>query len=170
MAIFYANPRLDYLFGFLGGEPVPTKKDSFKPIKDAVISSENGEEILKDIYQKNPSNRRVKEFQLEISDLAKSVIKENTIKRPFVVEVILSFSITQSRCKEVDIDNLAKSVLDGLTGVAYEDDSQVSCLICNKYVHENNLNSLLIGITKLTKTRKGFGTEIKLISDSIWQV
>lgn len=32
-----------------------------------------------------------------------------------------------------DIDNIAKSVLDALNGVAYIDDKQVYSLTCNKY-------------------------------------
>lgn len=32
-----------------------------------------------------------------------------------------------------DIDNLAKSILDGLNGIAYEDDSQIVSLILAKY-------------------------------------
>lgn len=35
--------------------------------------------------------------------------------------------------KKPDIDNIAKSVLDGLNGVAYEDDKQVVGLTINKY-------------------------------------
>jgi Holliday junction resolvase RusA-like endonuclease len=35
--------------------------------------------------------------------------------------------------KKPDIDNLAKSVLDGLLGVAYKDDSQIFQLTCAKY-------------------------------------
>ena len=35
--------------------------------------------------------------------------------------------------KKPDIDNVIKSVLDGLNGVAYEDDKQVVKLTANKY-------------------------------------
>jgi crossover junction endodeoxyribonuclease RusA len=33
----------------------------------------------------------------------------------------------------MDVDNVAKSVLDGLNGVAYEDDNQVVELLVRKY-------------------------------------
>lgn len=34
--------------------------------------------------------------------------------------------------KKPDIDNIAKSVLDGLNGLAYKDDNQVIGLVCDK--------------------------------------
>ena len=34
--------------------------------------------------------------------------------------------------RRVDVDNLAKPILDALEGVAYEDDSQVTDLLCQK--------------------------------------
>lgn len=38
------------------------------------------------------------------------------------------------RCRVVpDVDNVAKSVLDALNGVAWDDDRAVSCLLINKY-------------------------------------
>ena len=139
---FYSNPKLDYLFGFFGGKPAPTKKDSFKPLKGMTITTEEGK-TLKNIYQKKPSNKSVKEFQSSVAEMAKSVIEDNIIKKS-EVEVILSFSITPKRYKNVDVDNLAKTVLDSLTGIAFEDDAQVSSLICNKFIHENEDNSLFI--------------------------
>ena len=159
---FYSNPKLDFLFGFLGGDPAPTKKDSFKPLKELTVTTNEGE-TLKDIYQKKPSNQKVKEFQATVSEMASSVIGENIIKKS-EVEVILSFSISPGRYKNVDVDNLA-----GLTGVAFEDDSQVSSLICNKFIHENEQNSLFIGITELNEKRKGFVGDIKLFSTSKWE-
>lgn len=35
--------------------------------------------------------------------------------------------------KKPDVDNIAKIILDGLNGVAYEDDAQVTEIICRKY-------------------------------------
>lgn len=156
----YSNPKIDHLFGFLGGEPAPTKKDSFKPLMGLTTTTKDGE-ILKNIYEKKPSNKKVKIFQAKVSELANSAI-EKIIKQPSEVEVVLSFSLTPDRYKSVDLDNLAKTVLDGLTGIAFEDDSQVSSLICNKFIHENKQNSLLIGVTELTEEQGGFVEDIKL--------
>lgn len=41
------------------------------------------------------------------------------------------------RClKKPDVDNIAKIILDGLNGVAYEDDKQVVTLLVKKYYSE----------------------------------
>ena len=39
--------------------------------------------------------------------------------------------------KKPDIDNIIKSILDGLNGLAYEDDSQIVSLTANKYYSDN---------------------------------
>ena len=39
-------------------------------------------------------------------------------------------------CKRPDIDNVAKAILDGLNGLAYEDDKQVCELIIRKFYSE----------------------------------
>ena len=75
--------------------------------------------------------------------------------KPNVVEVVISVSATEKRFKEVDVDNLAKCVLDCLNGIAFEDDSQVVTIICNKNIHEKKLDGILIAITTLTNERKG---------------
>ena len=41
-----------------------------------------------------------------------------------------------SYIKKIDSDNLAKSILDALNGVAYDDDSQVCLLIVQKLYAE----------------------------------
>jgi Holliday junction resolvase RusA-like endonuclease len=48
------------------------------------------------------------------------------------VEVICSFFRENER--RVDVDNLTKLVLDGLNGIAFEDDSQVVLLVASKVV------------------------------------
>lgn len=40
--------------------------------------------------------------------------------------------ICHNRTKKPDLDNIAKSIMDGLNGIAYEDDSQVSFLQIEK--------------------------------------
>ncbi|RZK11042.1 MAG: RusA family crossover junction endodeoxyribonuclease, partial [Flavobacterium sp.] len=60
----------------------------------------------------------------------------------------------------VDVDNLAKCVLDILNGIAFEDDSQVTSLLVNKFIHEMRLNSILIGVTKITELRRGLSTPL----------
>ncbi len=163
---FYQNPRIDFLFGTFGGEPIPTKQDKFKPVEVYGVDEDGNHQPLDDFYVKKPGKDSILRFQEYIKGLAKDVISEDKIiKKPNEVEVILSISITQSRFKEVDIDNLAKFVLDCLNGVAFEDDSQVSSLLCNKHVHPMKENGIFIAITKLSGSNRGFFQDIKLFGE-----
>ncbi len=133
-----------------------------------IQTDENGEEkINRDFYIRKDDTDLIASFKPKIQEYAKSIFNEsNIILKPNEVEVILSISITEKRYKTVDVDNLAKTVLDSLNTIAYEDDSQVSSLIVNKHIHPMKTNGLLIGITKLTKDRKGFGGDIILFTNS----
>ena len=51
--------------------------------------------------------------------------------RPVEGPVSVALSVYVKR--RLDADNIAKSILDGLTGVAYEDDDQVIELLVRKY-------------------------------------
>jgi Holliday junction resolvase RusA-like endonuclease len=166
---FYQNPKIDFLFGFSGGDPAPTKQDKFKPIDVIQIDDNGTEKFLKDFYVRKPDPKSTSLFISNIQTLARKYFNEkNIILKPNEVEVVLSFSIVESRYKVVDIDNLAKVALDSLKTIAFEDDSQVVSLICNKFVHPFKVNSLFIGITKLSDQKKGFMSDIKLFSTTPW--
>lgn len=62
--------------------------------------------------------RETKEFEELIGWCAKSVVKKPT-EKPVKVSIDV-YSKTRA-----DIDNIAKAVMDGLSGVAYVDDRQV---------------------------------------------
>ena len=49
--------------------------------------------------------------------------------------------------KKPDIDKLARSVLDALTGAAYQDDSQVVSLTCRKHYTEDGKTGAWISVT-----------------------
>ena len=167
--IVYQNPKVDFLFGSFGGIQIPTKQDKFKPIEVTGLSPEGIEVILNNCYMKNPESQSILDFNKFIQDLArKSIPEENKIMKPNLIEIILSISMTKNRFNEVDVDNLAKSILDSLNNIAYEDDSQISSLICSKYIHPTTHSSILIGITKLTSENLGFTNEIKLIRGTPW--
>lgn len=111
---------------------------------------------MKDFYLKKPDKDSITKFKEYIQDIAKQNIDDSQkIKMPNDVQVQLSFSVTQKRYHEVDVDNLAKTVLDCLNGIAFDDDCQVSSLIVDKHVHPMKMNGILIAITKITETRKG---------------
>lgn len=166
---FYGNPKIDFLFGLYGGKPIPTKQDKFAPIEVIQINEDGVEEKLNNFYVKKPDIDSVIEFNKSIQDVANKIFNnENIIRKPNEIEVVISISVTEKRFKEVDVDNLSKCVLDSLNKIAYEDDSQVSSLICNKHIHEMKLNAIFIGITKLTEKRKGIQGDIKLFGTKEW--
>ena len=164
--VYQQNPNIDYLFGYFGNEPITTKQDKFVPI-DVIEIDENGNEnILKDFYVKNPSHNTSKKFKDLITSLATDVFKnKEIIKRPQLIEVYLSITMSEKRFKQVDVDNLAKSVLDCFTDIIYEDDSQISNLIVNKRVHPMKVDSIMIGITMLNENRKGLLGNIGLFKE-----
>ena len=164
--IYCKNPKIDLLFGFVGGKPIPTKQESFKPIEMQLINEDGTEDIFNHFYAKNPDKSSILEFHQYFKNLCTNQIGENQIiMKPNLVEVILAVSLTKNRFEEVDVDNLAKTLLDGMKGVIFEDDVQISSLIVNKYVHPLNTNGLLVGITKLGEKNKGFGFDIRLLSE-----
>lgn len=166
MITYTMNPKIDVLFGFYGGKPIPTKQDKFKPLQAFEID-ENGNEIeIKNLYERKRDKNSIQEMKEFVRNSALKAFKEKgIINKPAKVEVILSFSLLERRFKEVDIDNLTKTVLDGLNGVAFEDDSQVSSLIATKHVHEMKVDALFVGVTEITEERKGFANEIKLFAE-----
>ncbi len=167
---YYQNPRIDFLFGYFGGEPTPTKQDKFQPLTARQIKDDGTEEVLSNFYVRKPDQSAIQEFNKYIQEITRQNFDNNSkILKPNEVEVVLSFSITEKRYKTVDVDNLAKAVLDSLNNIAFEDDSQVVSLICSKHIHPLKLNGLLIAITRLTEERHGLGGEIKLFSGSPWR-
>jgi len=150
-----ANPDIDFLFGLFGGRPIPTKQDKFAPIEVISIDEQGNETLLNNFYIKNPKAEDIDGISKKLKEAANDVFKGGIIKKPNHIEVIISISITEKRFKEVDVDNLAKYVLDSLNGIAYEDDSQVVSLICKKHIHPMKMNGIMIGITKLSEIRKG---------------
>lgn len=166
---FYKNPKVDYLMFFFNLDIVPTKQDKFSKI-DVIYSDESNIEFpLENIYYR----KNEKDSVISLDSLIKNYFVENKvekIEKPKQVEVFLSISTkTKKRFEEVDVDNLAKCVLDCLNGVAFEDDSQVTRLLCNKYIDKLQYNSITIGITELSETRSGLTGDIKILSDVPWE-
>lgn len=164
---FVQNPKLDYLFGYFGNEEIRTKQDKFKPIEVLKINSDGTEEILKNFYVKSPGSEVQQSFETQIKELArKSFPESEPIKKPQEFEIFLTITMKEKRFKEVDVDNLAKSILDSLNGIVYEDDSQVSSLIVKKSVHDMKVDSIMIGIIKLNVENRGFVGDISLFKEA----
>ena len=94
-------------------------------------------------------------WRADIANVARSVILE---KAKYGVEVSLVFTLkkpkTVTRSEPFirpDIDKLSRAVLDGLTGVAYEDDEQVVKLTAVK--EYGNIEGVTIRITDKEKLR-----------------
>ena len=153
---FRQNPNIDFLFGYYDGMEIPTKQDAFKPIYKVEIDENGVEKILKEFYQRKPEKASVRNFKEFIKELIADRFKDSDrIKMPNQVQVSLSFSLKEKRFFEVDVDNLSKTVLDSLNGIAFDDDRQVTSLLVDKHIHKMNVNAILIAITKLTDKRKG---------------
>lgn len=166
---FYKNPKIDYLFGYFGDLPVATKQDKFKPVKVIGIAPDGKEQIMKDFFMKKPPKSSIQKFENFIKDLASEKFNEkNRIRKPAHIQVFLSISITERRFKGVDVDNLAKSVLDGLNGVAYDDDDQITSLIVSKHIHPMKKNGIMIGILELNERNGGLIDDVKLMQDTPW--
>ena len=161
--IYYQNPKIDYLFGYFGDLEVPTKQGGFKPIEMIETKQDGTEEIINNFYVRKPDTQSINKFKEFIETITKKHFNEhNRINKPFDVEVILSISMPEKRYKIVDVDNLAKAVLDSIKTIAFEDDSQISCLIVKKFIDVSMKHGILIGVTKLDDHKKGIGKEIKL--------
>lgn len=166
---FYKNPKIDYLMLFNDLDIVPTKQDKFSKLDVVFINESDNEFPLDNIYYKKDEKESIK----KLDELIKNFYLENkinAIKKPQKVEVFLSVSTkTKKRFEEVDVDNLAKSILDCLNGVAFEDDSQVTQLLCQKHIDKLNYNSITIAITALDEQRLGLTGDIKILSNYPWE-
>ncbi len=42
---YYQNPKVDFLLGYFGGDPIPTKQDKFQPVSMTQVDEDGTEEI-----------------------------------------------------------------------------------------------------------------------------
>ena len=85
--------------------------------------------------------KETKAYQSLVGWIARSVFKGEPSEKPFKVMLDIYFKLPQrtkhlegSYCmKNIDIDNVAKSVLDGINGIVWADDKQVVVLTIKKY-------------------------------------
>lgn len=93
------------------------------------------------------------EEKVKYAYLSKYNIKRDPTEKPIKITIECIFTPPESMsnkkkselygelyCKKPDIDNIAKSVLDGLNKIAYKDDNQVAILdVIKKYGTENKV-------------------------------
>lgn len=159
------NPEFDFAIGNVGGyDDIPTKQDKFKPLnyKQAVLTNEDGSttEIPSKTLYKLSKKRR--DSQAKFEDTLRELLNEQSdsshpYKKPQQLEVLIGVNMNSKRLKNVDIDNLAKCILDCLNGIIYEDDSQIASLTASKNVMKDEivpqLSGVWIGVRKLSETR-----------------
>ena len=152
---FHQNPEIDILFGSMNVS-VPSKRVDFKPIDARYTDEDGNEQILKDFYVRKPNSQSVRNFENLIrSMLENSPIMGKRIPKPGVVEVMISLTLLKSEFDKVDVDNVAKTVLDSIKGYLFDDDSQVVRLVCEKSLHDLNVRSFLIAVTEIKPGRPG---------------
>lgn len=86
------------------------------------------------------ANKKLKPWRQEITGCALKVFRAPVL-RPSALSVEIKFFLTKPESKSArvkypstkpDVDKLLRGVLDALTGVAYEDDSQVCRVVMEK--------------------------------------
>lgn len=77
-----------------------------------------------------------------VQDLARQnwPASEEIVASPVMLTIIYYYNIHL-----IDIDNMPKPILDALKGLVFEDDSQVTDLICRKrYRHDNEYVHIIV--------------------------
>lgn len=165
------NKDFDYVGGYIGGfDDIPTKQDKFKPIENILVEYDDGtEEELTDLYQLNPKKKQsIKDFEIKFSEVLKhNLTKEHPYKKNIPLEVVINVKMSKKRFSSVDIDNIAKCVLDIMKGCVFEDDSQIQSLFIYKEIFKavplpkdlqeytgtkeipEGLSGIIVGIRKL---------------------
>jgi len=134
------NEEFDIIGGFIGGfEDIPTKQDKFKPIKDVEVivkKADGSEEKLNDVYVMNHKVKQsIKDFETKFLNIISNVkTDEHPYKKDIPLEIIINVKMSTKRYNSVDVDNIAKCVLDVMKGELFEDDSQLQSLFIYKEV------------------------------------
>ncbi len=75
----------------------------------------------------------------DYADYVKMIVKNqwqhgkiSKIEKPTRVELLIYFFVSTNPWSKPDIINLASEIADCLTGICYDDDSQITQLICHK--------------------------------------
>lgn len=160
---YYKNPKIDLLFGYVGAT-IPSKKEDFKPIQVFEVYDSGKETILENFYTKKPSSQSVRDFEDLVRKQLLSYYHDFKIPKPRLVEVVITVYLSRSKFFDIDLDNIAKTVLDSLTGYLFEDDSQVVNLICRKEIHPKKMQGFFIAVTEF-KEGRGLLWNIHLFSE-----
>ena len=119
------------------GEPKGKGRPRFHRIKNYVTTYTPEETLNYEAYIKmsylNEARGKKLEGQIEAHIKGVFPIPKSTSKK----QRALMLSGEVMHTKKIDCDNLAKTILDALNGIAYDDDKQVCRLIVEKVYGEN---------------------------------
>lgn len=76
----------------------------------------------------------VKAWQKDVAWAAQQAMRQLGLLDPVRENVCAEFTFFLPDNRKIDLDNLSKSVADGLNGVVWEDDRQVVTLMLHKYI------------------------------------
>ena len=115
------------------GNPVPKGRPRFRRTKTFITTytprkTLDFEDQVKKASQDSMGNVEPLETPISVYLYFRLPIPQSYSKK--AVEACLSGS--QRHVKRPDLDNLAKSVLDGMNGIVFKDDSQITSLHCTK--------------------------------------
>ena len=123
---FYGNPYFDEIMIFL--TRIPTSQDKFKPYK---CSDFKEPELYKGYLKANKT---------DFVEVIGNALKNNPNPEwPFENKLLIQFDVSDFsiRIDEVDLDNLAKTLIDALKGIVFNNDNQVVALAGTKGVFKN---------------------------------
>ena len=155
------NPKFDFFTGLIENIVIPTKQDRFKPLKGRFLTDGELGKGLKFVDHElyvidEKQTESQKKFTKTLQELITHSLKEK--EHPYVnipIEVVIGISMSLKRLNQVDVDNLAKFILDCLKGLIFVDDNQVvSLVVTKKTVDLPQKNGIMIGIRKLTDKRE----------------
>ena len=72
-----------------------------------------------------------------IKDSYKSQSRLQWTNKPFTGDVLINVKLYFGTKRKCDIDNFGKLLLDSLTGIVWEDDSQIKKMIVEKFYDKN---------------------------------
>lgn len=103
---------------------------------------------------------KTKDYERYVSEIARVARNRADIFAPFPDLIFVEMKIYVLSKKSPDIDNIIKSILDGMNKVMYNDDSQVIALDCKKYFEcdKEGVNVLISPI----ENNKKYGSKLIL--------
>lgn len=155
---FLGNPYFDEIMIFM--TRIPTSQDKYKQFK--CLNCNESE-----LYQSYSKANKTGFIQT-----IKEALKENSNPEwPFDKNILVQFSVSDepNRIGEIDLDNLAKTLMDALKGTLFIDDNQVVALAGTKGVVKD-IRGCIVSIRNLERDENPeFQQHIYCLSDKdLW--